>query len=341
MSMEAIAEKPIDELMRPYNLMRHQQSVNGSVGIVAMPKGGVDPVHILRCFNLALQNAGASDIGNWPAFYPDIGRIADYRQWTESELRTAFDRGGFDLHYQPQTGLFNGEIVGYEALIRRKYPERGMIPTVEFIPIAEETGMIGSIGERVLRKVCNDAAYLPDQCFVAVNIWPVQSITKDFVGLVNEVVRSTGLKPQRLELEITEPALMQDKGRATSILKQLTQAGFSIAVDAFGTGYSKLSYLIDVSFHKLKIDWSFMDRIDQNESSGAVVSTIVGLSRALGVHAIAEGFETEAQARLLQAAGCEVMQGSLCGHPAPLKIGNGHVVPVHGKDKYPQAEHAY
>ncbi len=325
MSMNVIAERLIAELMDPYDLMTHQQSVNVSVGVVAMPKDGVDPVLLLRRSNLTLQNARATGIGNWAVFHPDIGKVADHRQWVEAELNVAFERGDFDLHYQPQIDLTKGRTVGYEALIRWKHPERGMIPPMEFIPIAEETGMIGPIGEWVLRKACSDAQHLPDDCFVAVNISAVQFMTKDFVGLVGDVIRETGIKPQRLELELTETAMMQDRGRAAAILRQLTEMGISVAVDDFGTGYSNLSYLIDFSFHKLKIDRSFVSRIDTDSNSGAVVSTIVGLSRALGVHAIAEGVETESQATLLRAAGCEVFQGFLFGRPAPLKVANGKI----------------
>ncbi|RWC90555.1 MAG: bifunctional diguanylate cyclase/phosphodiesterase [Mesorhizobium sp.] len=324
-TLESMVERLIDEMMEPYELSSHQQSVSLSVGIVAMPKDGVDPVLILRRSNLALQNARASGVGNWSVFDSEMGRVADHRQWVESELHSAFERGDFDLHYQPQLDLPTGRIVGYEALIRWQHPERGMIPPMEFIQIAEETGMINPIGEWVLRKACSDARHLPDDCFVAVNISPVQFMTKDFVGLVRDTMRTTGIKPSRLELEVTETAMMQDRDRAAAILKELAEMGISVAVDDFGTGYSNLSYLIDFSFGKLKIDRSFISRIDTDASSGAVVSTIVGLSRALGVSIIAEGVETESQATLLRAAGCEVVQGYLFGRPAPLTASiSGH-----------------
>ncbi|MBL8578178.1 MAG: bifunctional diguanylate cyclase/phosphodiesterase [Mesorhizobium sp.] len=320
MSMEVIADRLIAELMEPYDLVTHQQSVNVSIGIVALPKDGDDPILLLRRSNLALQHARAAGIGNWAVFHPDIGRVADYRRWVEAELHGAFERGDFDLHYQPQIDLLKGRTVGYEALIRWKHPERGMIPPMEFIPIAEETGMIAPIGEWVLRKACRDAQRLPEDCFVAVNISAVQFMTRDFVGLVGDIIRETGIEPKRLELELTETAMMQDRSRAAVILKQLTEMGVTVAVDDFGTGYSNLSYLIDFSFHKLKIDRSFVSRLETDQNSGAVVSTIVGLSRALGVDAIAEGVETENQATLLRAAGCDVFQGFLFGRPAPLKM---------------------
>lgn len=317
-SFETMIETLIDQLRQPYQLSTHLQSVAISVGIVAMPKDGLDPTLLLRRSNLALQHARLRGVGNWAVFEDEMGDVAEYRQWIESELGIAFDRGDFDMHYQPQFDLSDGRIVGYEALMRWTHPERGMIPPMEFIPIAEETGMIAPLGEWALRKSCEDSRHLPEECFVAVNISPVQFMTKHFVAIVAKIMRETGISPHRLELEVTETAMMQDRERAAAILKELGAMGISVAVDDFGTGYSNLSYLTDFSFQKLKIDRSFIERLESDQGTGAVVSTIVGLSRALGVRTIAEGVETEMQVKLLKAAGCETVQGFFYGRPAPL-----------------------
>ncbi|MGY6710395.1 MAG: putative bifunctional diguanylate cyclase/phosphodiesterase [Rhizobiaceae bacterium] len=319
-NFEDFLDNLMERLMEPYQLPSHLQSVSVSMGIVALPLDGEDPTALLRHSNLALQNARANGMGGWSAYADEMGKVAEYRHWIESELHIAFERGDFDVFYQPQLNLTKGDTIGYEALIRWKHPQRGMIPPTEFIPVAEETGMITLIGEWVLRRACIDARHLPDNCYVAVNISPVQFGSRDFVQRVRQIVSDTGIDVGRLELEVTETAMMQDRERAAAILCELSDMGISVAVDDFGTGYSNLSYLIDYRFKKLKIDRSFVARMETDDNSGAVVSTIVGLSRALGVRTIAEGVETEGQATLLRAAGCDVVQGFLFGKPVPLDI---------------------
>ncbi len=317
--IDQLLETLIARTMDPIVISTHTQSLSISAGVTAMPKDGIDPIVLLRRSNLALQHARASGAGNWSVYHPEMGKVAEYRQWIESELSSAFEHGDFDLHYQPQHDLASNKVVGYEALIRWRHPERGMIPPNEFISVAEETGMISLIGEWVLRRACNDGLTLADDHIVAVNISPVQFMMRDFVAMVRDVLTDTGLPAHKLELEITETAMMQDKDRAAVILEEIRKLGISVAVDDFGTGYSNLSYLIDFRFNKLKIDRSFVSRLGKgSDAGGAVVSTIVGLSRALGVHTIAEGVENEDQAILLRAAGCDVVQGFYYGKPAPL-----------------------
>ncbi len=329
-SMDEMVSGMIERLTQPYQLPSHLQSVSVSMGIAAIPKDGSDPVALLRRANLALQHARATGLGNWAAFDEQMGKVAEYRQWIESELHVAFRRGDFEVHYQPQHDFSTGRVVGYEALARWRHPERGMVPPGEFVPVAEETGMIVPIGEWILRKACDDARFLPWDCSVAVNISPVQFMTRDFLSLVRDVLASSGIEPKRLELEVTETAMMQDRDNAARILDALSQMGISVAVDDFGTGYSNLSYLVDFPFKKLKIDQSFVRRLESDSNSGAVVSTIVGLSRALGVRTIAEGVETENQATLLKAAGCQVGQGYLFGRPGPLVMREGRLAPRQG-----------
>ena len=312
-------ERLITAMSAPYQLGTLCQTVKIAVGIVAIPKDGTDPVSLLRRSNLALQHARARSVDGWAAYQPDMGLLADHRHWVESELSAALTRDDFCLHYQPQIDLSTGRTVGYEALIRWNHPDRGMISPTDFIPIAEETGMILPIGEWALRTACMEASRLPPYCFVAVNISPVQFMARDFVKTVRAALRESGLPPARLELEVTETAMMQDKEYAAAIMRELAALGIKVAVDDFGTGYSNLSYLVDFDFHKLKIDRSFVHRLGHDGSSSAVVSTIIGLSKALGVSAIAEGVETERQADLLRAAGCDVVQGYLFGRPAPLE----------------------
>lgn len=317
--LEIWLDRMIEELMEPYDVDHTRHAVSVAAGVVEAIEQYDDPISVLRKANLALQRGRAMGRGAWSVFQPEMSQVAEFRRWVENELPAALEGNQFEIHYQPQIDITSSMPVGYEALLRWRHPERGLISPMDFIPVAEETGFIAQLGQWVMRQACVDARHLPAECFVAVNLSPIQFMMDDIVKVVREAINDTGVAPHRLELEITESVMMQDREKASLILKRLAEMGVSVAVDDFGTGYSNLGYLADFPFKKLKIDRSFVRRIGTDSSSDAIVSTIVGLSRALGVRTTAEGVETESQAILLRAAGCEIVQGFYYGRPSPLQ----------------------
>jgi diguanylate cyclase (GGDEF)-like protein len=317
-TLEIMLDAMVASLCDPYIIEGRRVIISTSTGGAEINEDYADAVGLLRKANLSVHRARALGRGNWVMFEPEIGRVADHRRWIEAEMQIALERHDFELHYQPQLDLTTGRIAGYEALVRWQHPEKGAVHPIEFIPVAEETGMIAPLGDWVLRKACSDAKHLPDDCFVAVNLSPAQFLLSDMVEVVRSALSESGLEPRRLELEITESLLMEDKEKTALILGEFAKMGVSVAVDDFGTGYSNLTYLSDLPFQKLKIDRSFVSRIETNSNTGAIISTIVGLSRALGVETIAEGVENQAQVTLLMAAGCNSAQGYLFGKPLPI-----------------------
>jgi EAL domain-containing protein (putative c-di-GMP-specific phosphodiesterase class I) len=231
------------------------------------------------------------------------------------DLRSAMPSNELLVHYQPQAKI-EGEVIGFEALVRWRHPTRGMVSPGIFIPPAEESGLIIPVGEWVLREACREAASWPRPLQVGVNLSPVQFRHGDLAGLVHSVLLETGLKPQRLELEITEGALIGDFSRAIAILRRLKAIGVKIAMDDFGTGYSSLSYLQSFPFDKIKIDQTFISNLHRNPQSAAIVRAVIGLGRGLHLPVIAEGVETEEQRAFLARENCQEIQGYLIGKPS-------------------------
>jgi EAL domain-containing protein (putative c-di-GMP-specific phosphodiesterase class I) len=228
------------------------------------------------------------------------------------------ERGELAVHYQPQSRVGDG-VVGFEALMRWHHPTRGMIAPNTFIPLAEESGLIISIGEWILRETCREAASWPRPLQIAVNLSPVQFQHGDLPAMVHAVLLETGLAADRLELEITEGVLIGDFARALSILRRLKALGVRIAMDDFGTGYSSLSYLQSFPFDKIKIDQSFVSNLDRSPQSAAIIRAVIGLGRGLDLPVIAEGVETAAQLAFLTEEACDEVQGYLVGRPGPIE----------------------
>jgi EAL domain-containing protein (putative c-di-GMP-specific phosphodiesterase class I) len=242
---------------------------------------------------------------------------AQGRRKIETDLRDAIHKGVLQPHYQPLVDLSTGRITGFEALVRWPDPERGMISPAEFIPVAEETGLINPLGSLMLRRACMDAAQWPDDVRVAVNLSPLQFRTGNLLALVMDALKQSGLAARRLELEITETLLLEKSSQVLASLHALRALGVRISMDDFGTGYSSLSYLRSFPFDKIKVDRSFVRDVDANRDAQAIFRSIVSLGKGLGVTITAEGVETEAELSCLRAEGCDEGQGFLFSRARP------------------------
>jgi diguanylate cyclase (GGDEF)-like protein len=312
----ALALKLIELVGKPYEIDGQQVVVGTSVGI-AVAAEGLTPDQLLRNADLALYRAKGDGRGTFRFFEQGMDEELQERRAMEADLRKALSAGEFELHYQPVINLESGGIRGFEALIRWRHPEKGLIPPANFIPLAEEIGCIVPLGEWTIRQACATAAAWPDPLEVAVNLSPVQFSTPGLVQVVLNALSASGLPARRLELEITESTLLQDRESTLSTLYQLRALGVRIAMDDFGTGYSSLSYLQSFPFDKIKIDRSFVADIAEGSGSLDIVRAVAAMAKGLGMTTTAEGVETVEQLEAVRSEGCTEVQGFLFSRPLP------------------------
>ena len=297
----------------------HRFIVEASIGIAMSPDNGVEAEQLLKNADMAMYQAKANGRGTFCFFEREMDARVKARSALEFELRQAIMCDQFELYYQPTVNLQNGAITGCEALLRWNHPQRGLISPAEFIPIAEETGLINQLGEWVLRTACAEAMTWPDDIKVSVNVSPVQFNNQALVLTVIGALAASGLPARRLELEVTETAIIHDEEGTPVKLSQLRELGVKIALDDFGTGYSSLSYLHRIPFDKIKIDKSFIDNIASNDRSLAIVQAVIMVAKTRNVTVVAEGVETEQQRELLRTVECSEMQGYLFSRPVPVQ----------------------
>jgi len=311
----ALAVQIQQAVSAPYELDGHHLLINVSIGIALSPDEGLDADSLLRNADIALYGAKASGRGSYKFFEKAMDDRMKLQRVLELDLRMALEQGEFELHYQPILNLETDTICGCEALLRWNHPTRGQIPPAEFIPLAEDTGLIAGIGEWVLRTACAAAATWPDDIRVAVNVSPVQLHGDGLLDAVLDALHGTGLAPHRLEIEITEAILMRNNETTLDTLQRLRKLGIRIAMDDFGTGFSSLSYLRRFPFDKIKIDQSFVQGLSETPESGAIVRTVAKLAASFRMTTTAEGVETDLQRRVVKASGCTEMQGYLFSRP--------------------------
>ncbi|WP_457152272.1 EAL domain-containing protein [Mesorhizobium sp. P5_C1] len=293
--------------------------VSASVGIALFPSDAENQASLITHADTALYRAKTEGRDTYRYFEASMGAEARDKRVMEHELRQAVARREFYLVYQPQKEISSGKMVGFEALIRWRHPTRGDVPPTIFIPIAEDSGAIGQIGEWVLTAACEEAARWENPLTVAVNVSAVQLHNPNFSRKVHETLLNSGLAPGRLELEITETALVKDMPRALATLRQVKALGVRVAMDDFGTGYSSLSNLRAFPFDKIKIDGSFIKSVDKNGQVAAIVRAVLGLGRGLGLPVLAEGVETLGELKFLDAEACEIGQGYYIGRPGLIE----------------------
>ena len=314
---EALARRLVDLVGRTYVVDGHMLNVGVSVGVALSPADGADADDLLKHADLALYRAKAEGRGTYRFFEPAMNAQMQARRSLEIDLRRALALKQFELAFQPQIQLETGAVVGFEALLRWNHPERGPVSPALFIPLAEEIGLIVGIGEWALRAACREAAGWTQAASIAVNLSPVQFRGGRLVETVMNVLAQTGLDPARLELEITEGALLENTDGVLAVLNGLRALGVRISMDDFGTGYSSLSYLQKFPFDKIKIDQSFVRGMEDNAECGAIVRAIARLGASLGMRTTAEGVETPDQLAAIRAEGCTEVQGYLTGRPMP------------------------
>jgi diguanylate cyclase (GGDEF)-like protein/PAS domain S-box-containing protein len=293
-----------------------------TTGISIFPHNGTDAASLLANAGAALSRAKAKSRGTISIYEPEMDQQIRDRRVLHQDLSTAIKNGEISLSYQPQAssrqGAGHGEIIGFEALARWKHPARGFVPPSDFIPLAEESGLIFEMGQWILREACREAASWPVPLQVAVNLSPAQFMHGDVVSLVHSILLETGLAPGRLELEITEGVLIEDFDRGLALLRRLKGLGVRISMDDFGSGYSSLSYLQAFPFDKIKIDRAFVMNLGRNPQSAAIVRAVVGLGHGLEMSIVAEGVETQEQLAFLAEEGCDAVQGYFIGKPLPI-----------------------